>query len=470
MQPLRDYQARAVAQVRAQWTAGKRRVLLVSPTGSGKTRMGEELACAFRSVVWLAHRRELIRDASERLRAQLGALEVGVIAPGEPSSPYSRIQVATVQTLLARDLRPEAELVVFDEAHHFRANDWSKVSEHYGRALHLLLTATPERQDGKSLGDIADDMVVAASYSELLSANHLVPVRVFRPAEILGSNLAQDPVDAWEKYSDRSPGFAFHPTREIAHRITARMLERGIRAATIEQGTHARDRQEAIEAMRVGELDCINNVYTMTEGVDIPRARVCMLASAAHHCGNYLQKAGRVLRPHESKQNAILIDLVGASILHGLPTENRIYSLDGKPIERTEKVPLRSCLHCGAIVHAAYQKCPECGHVFEVQQRKGPKIYSMELLEVFAGADTPVDAKRAEYAVLRKLQKTNGYDLYFVCKKYKDLFGEACVIHDATQDEKRAEYAKLQQLARARGFKPGFAKVRYKEMFGSWPS
>src|SRR5882724_10960864 len=221
--------------------------------------------------------------------------------------------------------------------------------------------------------------------------------------------------------------------------------------------------------MRAGELDCIANVYCLTEGIDIPRARVCMLASAAHHCGNYLQKAGRVLRPHPTKQNAILIDLVGASILHGLPTEDRVYSIDGKPIARTEKVPLRSCLQCGAIVHAAYAACPECREIFPKSKRIGPRIYSMELLEVFAGAATPQDAKQREYRRLRELQRARGWDVYFVQREMKKLFGTDALISDASTEEKRAEYVKLQNLAVSRGFKPGFAKARFKAIFGVWP-
>ena len=315
MQPLRDYQARAVEQVRAHWQAGKRRVLLVLPTGAGKTRCGQELAEPFARVLWLANRTELIRDASERMAAAFGMLEVGVMAPGFSPSPHSRVQVSTVQTLLARDVWPEADLVVFDEAAHFAAERWSTVSEHYATAKHLLLTATPERGDGKAMGEIADVLVHGADYSELLAAGHLCAVRVFRPAAgILGNALACDPVDAWERHSETSSGFAFFSTIDQATDAAARMNERGIRAAVIHQGTKRGERMATIDALRSGDLDCVCNVYTMTEGTDVPRARVCMLASACRHASNYLQKAGRVLRPHPSKQNAILIELVGASI------------------------------------------------------------------------------------------------------------------------------------------------------------
>lgn len=472
MHPLRDYQERTRAAAAAHWANDRRRVLCVSPTGSGKSLIGLACALPFRHVLWLAHRRELVRDAAARLSEELGPLDVGVIAADLPASPFSRVQVSSIQTLLRRpeSTWPAADLVVFDEAHHAIADKWRQLLAHYPDARQLLLTATPERQDGKPMGDMCDELIVAASYSELLAAGHLVPMRAYRPTEILGSNLAQDPVDAWERYSDKSPGFAFFATVALAHDAATRMNERGIRAAVIEQGTKPGDRARTIGAMRAGELDCICNVYTMTEGVDVPRARVCMLASAAHHCGGFLQKAGRVLRPHPSKTDAIIIDLVGASILHGLPTENRIYSLDGKPIERTEKVPLKTCLTCGAIVHAAYPKCPECETPFPRSERKGPRIYSMELVEVYAGADTPDDAKKREYHRLRELQKSRGFDLYFVVKSYRDLFGADCLITDATQDEKRTEFAKLRALSRSKGFKPGFEKVRFKNLFGHWPN
>ena len=473
MQTLRPYQARASSEWQSQWAAGKRRVLVVSPTGSGKTRMGEEAVSSVSTALWLAHRNELIRDASSRMRASFGHLDVGIIGAGQAPSPYARIQVSSVQTLLRRDPStwPAADLVVFDECHHFAADKWSQLASHYSQAKHLGLTATPERQDGRAMGDVFDVMVVAAEYSELLEQGHLCNVRAFAPKQILGNALALDPTEAWLKYSEGSPGFAFFSSVDMAYATEHNMNVAGIRAAVIEQGTDRADRDRYIDQLRNGELDCICNVYTMTEGVDVPRARVCMLTSACHHCGGFLQKAGRILRPHESKQGGILIDLVGATILHGLPTENRLYSLDGEPIKRTEIVPLRRCLPCGAMVHSSYVACPECGAPFEVQRTKqGPKIYSLELQEVFAGKDTPEGAKRAEYARLRKLQRTNGYSLYYVIKAYHELFGEHPIIHDATNQEKRAELGRLTAIQRKKGAKPGFVKVMFQKTFGHYPA
>jgi hypothetical protein len=98
-----------------------------------------------------------------------------------------------------------------------------------------------------------------------------------------------------------------------------------------------------------------------------------------------------------------------------------------------------------------------------------PRVWDLELKAVFAGADTPSDAKGREYRRLRELARARGWNLYFVQKEYKKLFGVLPLISDATADEKRAELERLRALVVAKGFKPGFATVRFKELFGHWP-
>ena len=156
-----------------------------------------------------------------------------------------------------------------------------------------------------------------------------------------------------------------------------------------------------------------------------------------------------------------------------MPTEDRVYSLDGDPIKRRDVVPLKTCLSCGATIHAAYTECPECGCKFASEKKRsnGPRIFSLELVEVFAGLATEPDVKRKAYAELRAKQRAEGYDLGWVQLQYRRVFGgETCVINDATNDEKRAELAKLKNLAKSKGFKPGFAAIGFKQLFGHFPS
>jgi DNA repair protein RadD len=475
-QPLRPYQESAVVGVYDKWESSCRSVCLVAPTGAGKTRLGEEFVWRARQaaepVLWIAHRRELLRQAADRLRLRFGALAVGMIAAAEDASPYAAIQVATVQTLLARETRPPASLIVFDEAHHYVADDWKALAAHYTSARVLGLTATPERQDGRPLGDIFDGLVIAAKYSELLRDGFLVPCRVYQPPKILGNELAQDPLLAYQRFAEGSRAFVFCGAVDVAYELAARCIAAGIPAGTIEAKTPKVDRDRILADFAAGRILVLTNVFALTEGVDVPAARTVILASKCGHVGGYLQRVGRVLRPHPDKPHAIVVDLTGATLQHGLPTEDREYSLDGKGIIRTSLAPLKTCPQCAATILAAYEYCPECDYHFGGgggSERVMPKVWDLELKAVFAGADTPSDAKGREYRRLRELARARGWNLYFVQKEYKKLFGELPLITDATIEEKQAELERLRTVVVAKGFKPGFAKVRFKELFGHWP-
>lgn len=472
LQPLRPYQAETVEKVYAEWQT-HRRVLLVAPTGAGKTRLAEEFVVRFtaqgKRVVFIAHRRELIRQAAERLRRSIGVLDVGLVAPGEELNLHAPIQVATVQTLLARSLRPEAELIILDEAHHYVADDWSQLAASYPSAKVLGLTATPERQDGRPMGDMFESLVVAASYSALIRDGHLVPCRVFQPpADFAGDGLAQDPIAAWQRYADGARTFWFCRTVEDAYETAKKLCALGTPAACIEAKTEKAERDELLDRFARGGLVVLTNVYALTEGVDVPAARCCLLARSCGHVGPYLQMAGRVLRPHKDKSDAILIDLSGATLRHGLPTEDREYSLDGNGIRRTSPTPLRNCLQCGATFPSYDRQCPECGYE-PPQEKKHVRIYDLELQAVYAGVDTPGTAKDREYKRLRSVAKRNGWSVGWVVREYRKLFAEAPVMSDVTEEEKRDEFQRLTEITQKKGYKAGFALVRFKDMFGQWP-
>ena len=332
---LRDYQRRTVDGVRAHYGSpgSALRVRRCPDPARGKTRMGEELIDDEPGH----GRGARTAESSSRRRIgasamRFGARAVGMIMPGEYSEPQARVQVATVQTLLARGARPPAGRLVLDEAHHYVAEDYRRLVEAYPRARVLGLTATPERLDGEPLGDIFGEIVVSASYSELIAGGFLVPARAHRPDLPLGNDLAQDPVTAWHLYSEGSRAFVFCGRVADAHAWAKRFRDAGVRAAVIEAATPKAERDETLALFVRGVVRVIANVNTMTEGVDVPEARTIILASAFGHVGKYLQAAGRGLRTAKDKPDMILIDLVGASHRHGLPTDDRTYSLQGRPI------------------------------------------------------------------------------------------------------------------------------------------
>jgi len=336
----REYQDKAVQAVLAHWAHGTKSVCLIGPTGCGKTHMGRMALEGAERVLWASHRRDLVLQTAERLTDVFGRRSVGVIAGGEYETPQAPVQVATIQSYLARvDGRSwEPTHIVLDEAHHYMADEWRAVLARHPEALTLGLTATPQRGDGRGLCDIFGAAVVAANYSELIAAGFLVGAKVWRPEKRLGSDLAQDPVVAYMAHGERGQAFVFCARIALAQAACRRFVKAGIAARVIDATTPKTKRDRILDDFRRGRVRVVVNVGTMTEGIDVPEASVCVLARNFDYVGGMMQVTGRVLRACRDKAYAIVIDLNGSTLRHGLPTMDRHYSLDGKPISGGEAV------------------------------------------------------------------------------------------------------------------------------------
>src|SRR5215510_8951820 len=265
-----------------------------------------------RRVVWFAHRVELIDDTSKRLE-RLG-LRHGIIwAKSERADPTAAVQVATIQTLMARGERPPADLLIPDECHHVTAASYREYLSAYPAARILGLTATPERANGTALGNVFERMVVAATVRELTERGFLVPCDVIAPAR-RRDKLAMTPAEALAKYAAGRRVIVFGKSKPHARELAAELGGIGI-----EGGMSSVERTEALDRFARGELRVLTNVYVLTEGWDCPEAEVCLLARGCSSMAMYLQIIGRILRPCPGKDRALLLDLFGCVHEHGLP-------------------------------------------------------------------------------------------------------------------------------------------------------
>lgn len=476
----RPYQTRTVADVLAAYAEGVRRVCVVAPPGAGKTTIGTMLAVELGGRgLWLADRIELIDQAAARLRD--AGLDVACVSPQHAPDPWAPVQVASLDTLVARGLRPPAEWVVYDETHHICAETYSAVIGSYPDARLVGLTATPSRGDGKALTGYYDHLVIAASYSELLAAGHLVRCRRGGASEAegyLGRGIAQEPLAAWQQMPEGPrQTIAFAPSVEDAHKWTAQFNAAGIPSACVEGNTSDDERRASLERFRAGELMVLWNVYCLTEGTDLPMVSCVLLARGVPGVEQFLQMTGRGLRPYPGKRDMRLIDLSGAYWLHGSPTADREYALDGRPIRLTGE-PLKNCPQCGSCIPAAQNPCPDCGYEWPAVERPKLKIFDLALqweIEQAGGIEHVSDeAKRREWDRLMALVETREkWSVGFARREYEKLFGEpppAEWVSGADATVRVRELAKLLRVAAAKKYKPQWAAYRFKHLFHRWPS
>lgn len=418
MEP-RDYQINAVERLRKLIRMGHRRLVLVSPTGSGKTFMSSMMVKSAvekgKSVLFLAHRRELVLQKSKTLFKF--DVPHGIIQSGMAPDPQHLVQVASKDTLHARAVRreimylPPADLIIADECHRSLAPTWMQLFDAYPNAVRIGLTATPVRGTGYGLGPAYDEMVVAATSPELVASGALVPTRIFAPhkPDLKGIKVARgdyvtaqlekkmnqqtlvgDVLKHWERLADgrKSVGFACGVQHSLHLRDT--FLARGIKAAHVDGDTPDSQRDDIIHDLSEGRLTVVFNAMVLTEGWDQPDVSVAMLVRPTKSFGLYLQMAGRIQRPFPGKDHALLIDHAGAVHQHGFPDDEVPWTLDNKAKiedriqdkktkEKTEQQQI-TCEKCSA-VFAGRLSCPRCGHLIE-RKAKEVKTEKGELTEM----------------------------------------------------------------------------------------
>ena len=397
---LRPYQTEIVTEVRSLLKQGKRRPLVVSPTGSGKTFMFSHIAHgagAKGKRVWiLVHRQELIEQTSRTMREF--AVPHGIIAAGWPVDPLPHVQIVSVQTVVRRvaGLVPP-DVVIVDECHHAAAGTWAKILAAFPQAVVLGFTATPERLDGKGLSDAFDAIIRGPEVAWLIEQGFLTQPVYYAPPNQLnldglhvrGGDYARDEVnemmdkptitgDAVEHYRRLCPGapaVAFCASVAHAEHVAQAFTAAGYTAATLDGTLDRVERRKRVRGLADGSLQILTSCEIISEGFDIPVVTAAILLRPTKSLGMHLQQIGRVLRVAPNKPRAIILDHVGNCLRHGLAEEVREWSLEGRK-KRAKKVgddddapPVRQCPKCYAC-HVPAPICPECGHTYELKKRE----------------------------------------------------------------------------------------------------
>jgi DNA repair protein RadD len=392
---LRDYQSELVGNIRASYQGGRRSPLVVLPTGGGKTftfaYMSKGAAELGNRVLILVHRRELMLQASRSLSA-LG-VQHGLIAPGFKGE-RDQVAVASIQTLDRRIKKTpvDFDFVIIDESHHASAGTWARVLSHFPRAKLCGFTATPIRLDGRGLGvsqgGIFDDLICGPSIGDLIEEGHLVPPVVYAyPHEIdLGGVRKQGgdfaarelagrvdrptitgcAVDHYTRLSPGEPAIAFCASLDHAAHVSAQFRTRGYTSEVIHGALPDHERQEMIGGLASGRIQVLTSVDLISEGTDVPSVSVGILLRPTASLGLYLQQVGRILRPSPGKVRGLVLDHVGNCLRHGLPDEDREWTLNGarrRQSKDEDEVVIRQCRKCFAVYEGRAIRCPHCGHI-----------------------------------------------------------------------------------------------------------
>jgi superfamily II DNA or RNA helicase len=461
---LRPYQVEAIERVRSAIRAGHRRVCLVAPTGSGKTVIAAHIVDSAvargGSVLFLAHRRELVGQTCDKLGA-IGVRHGVIMADDRRADPGAPVQVASVQTLVRRTL-PSATVLIVDECHHTRAKTWASIVDAYPSTPLVGLTATPWRGDGKGLASAFDASVVVSTPAKLVEAGWLVPVDGFSydapriDARMRGGDFASDDLDTWAdsapakivlghivpRWQQTAGGLrtvAFAVNIRHSRSIVAAFTDAGVAAEHLDGSTPKGERDAILSRLHSGETTVVGNCNVLTEGWDEPALGCIVMARPTASLGLYLQMVGRGRRPSPGKALIRLHDHAGNAMRHGDPDAPQDYDLTadlvrdakrkGKPADRHA-----TCGKCFHVYPRTAEYCPSCA------------------------AENPSQIPLPEVREAREVALRDA-------KQHRIETWAA----GASTEERRAKFDAWSNQAADRGYKAGWAAYRFKTTFGAWP-
>lgn len=400
---LRPYQQRSVALAHDAVRAGHKRVLVVSPTGSGKRMVAvwwaRKAAEQEREVLFVTDRRLLIKQAAEELAAF--GIPHGVIMDGYEENRQPRIQLASIQTLESRYLGtineedlPHADLVLIDEAHQ-SITSYIALLARYDAANAFLLTATPVGPAGRTLiqPGYASVMTEGVRNSELIRQGFLLPTTGVAPSEpwiegvtirnkeefaagaltkrVKACTCFADVYKAYIQYGEDRQTVLFSPGIDFCADLQRGFKTFGISSEVLTSKVKDKDRPGILDRFESGETRVLISVKMLGVGFDCPIASCAIDLQPNNQLREYWQKVGRIKRPCPGQEHAVYIDMAGNYWRHPHPDDDPDWdAVTGEESTQSvlEAARLRGraerqirCPKCG-VVRKGGPVCPGCNH------------------------------------------------------------------------------------------------------------
>lgn len=371
---LRNYQMDAIRGVRDGFRQGNGRVICVLPCGAGKTVLFAYMSANHiakdpnNRVLFLVHRKELVDQTVDTFsRFGLGS---------------DRISIAMAQTVTRHlDAVKKPTMIVIDECQHVASATWTRILEHFPDVPAIGLTATPCRLDGKGLGDLFGYMYVGITPAKLIESGFLSRYDYFAPKVNIvdtewkpkGSDFDMEEAartlqkakvfgDVMRYLDPKRQTIIYCPTVAMSERVAESI---GPIARHFDGNTPKAERDEIVRKFRSGEIRVLCNCDLIGEGFDVPDCDCVMLLRPTKSVALFIQQSMRCLRPKAGKK-AIIYDFVGNCYRHGLPTDDREWSLNGKTVCKNPsgepEIAARQCGYCYRVYPGHDRICPYCGH------------------------------------------------------------------------------------------------------------
>lgn len=416
---LYEDQEEFVDKLRAALREGYKSVLGVASPAFGKTVVAGYITSEAKkktggSVWFLVHRKNLLRQTSQSFWK--AGIEHGLITSGKRRSELP-VQVGTIGTVHSRypSMTPPTILFI-DEAHLAKGRMFETVIEWAlsKGSIVIGLTGTPQRLDCKPL-DIFQVMIEAKSTGWLIAQGRLSGYEIYSTPNLpdvsavkkSGGDLNReqlaavmdtksivgDAITHWQRYANGLITVCYCVNVQHSKHTAAAFNAAGIPAVHVDADTTAAELKEACEGLADGKYKVLCNCELVIEGFDLSAQvgkditlECCILLRPTESLARYLQMVFRTLRKKD--RPAVILDHAGCVWKHGLPDDEREWSLQGqkkgkrKAADEEPDLQIQQCLECYHVFKAGPDKCPSCGMALPRKGRPEIEVIEGELEKI----------------------------------------------------------------------------------------
>lgn len=317
--------------------------LVQAATGIGKTYLAAFDSAAYKRVLFVAHREEILKQAAAAFQNVRCSDDYGFFY-GKQKDTDKSVIFASVATLGRAEYLNEEyfradyfDYIVIDEFHHAVNEQYRKIADYFKPKFLLGLTATPERMDGKNIYELCDyNVPYEISLKEAINKGMLVPFHyygIYDATDYSGLRLVKgryDERELTEIYADNvnryeliykyymkyrsKRALVFCCSRQHASQMAEEFCKRGVPSAAVysnADGGYSEDRDIAIEQLKKQEIKVIFSVDMFNEGLDIASLDMVMFLRPTESPIVFLQQLGRGLRTYREKAYLNVLDFIG---------------------------------------------------------------------------------------------------------------------------------------------------------------
>ena len=332
-------QKEALRGLQAIRDSGKKKALVISATGTGKTYLSAFDVQQFepKRMLFIVHREQILQKSLKDFQKVLQFPESeGLIYHSGADLTNKKYIFATIQTL-SRDSHLNLfsedyfDYILIDEVHKAGADSYKKVMSHFHPEFFLGMTATPERTDGQNIYELFDyNIAYEIRLQDALDNDMLCPFIYFgvKDIEIDGrlidektniTNLTSpervkhilQKIDFYGVSGGKVKGLIFCSSKQEAHELTSKLNQNGKACRALTGDDNIETRNEVVSQLEKGELEYILTVDIFNEGIDIPSVNQVVMLRNTQSSIVFVQQLGRGLRKHESKEFVTIIDFIG---------------------------------------------------------------------------------------------------------------------------------------------------------------